>query len=240
MPVNQDFFELINHFDGKYNLFHITCNPRQMIASNMEIGDPFPTESELSAILGVSRTTIRESMKVLIATGLLTRNSKGTFVADTATDCLVEPLNVLINLKVGNVSDLFDLRCTLEVGVAQRAAKVIQPDVILQLERQVWLMQNPDASENDFQKNDIAFHLLLAQTAGNSIVIELLNAIRSVIAAKQSDTCNFKPMQDTVVESHKQLILALKAHNSERAAQCMDEHMKISHAFYGYSPSHNE
>ena len=86
---------------------------RQMIASNMKMGDPFPTESELASILGVSRTTVRESMKALIATGLLTRNSKGTFVADAATDCLVEPLNVLINLKVGNVSDLFDLRRTL-------------------------------------------------------------------------------------------------------------------------------
>lgn len=213
---------------------------RQMIASNMKMGDPFPTESELASILGVSRTTVRESMKALIATGLLTRNSKGTFVADAATDCLVEPLNVLINLKVGNVSDLFDLRRTLEVGVAQRAAKVIQEDTLLQLERQVWLMQNPDGSENDFQKNDIEFHQLLAQAAGNSIVIELLNAIRSVIAAKQAETCSFKPMQDAVVESHKQLIQALKAHNSERAGQCMDEHMKLSHAFYGYTPPHNE
>lgn len=213
---------------------------KQMIANNMKMGDPFPTEGDLSAILGVSRTTIRESIKVLIATGLLTRNSKGTFVADTATDCLVEPLNVLINLNIGNVSDLFDLRRTLEVGVAQRAAKVIQPDTIMQLERQVWLMQNPDASENDFQKNDITFHQLLAQTAGNSIVIELLNAIRNVIAEKQSSTCSFKPMQDAVVESHKQLIVALKAHDASRAAQCMDEHMKISHAFYGYDPSHSD
>lgn len=209
---------------------------KKMITQNMKPGDQLPTEGELMSIFAVSRSTIRESLKVLSALGLVVRRSGGTFVNNTVNDCLVEPLHIMLDLEVASVSDLLEMRALLELDVISLVAEKISDESIRELERYVWQMQNPDASDSDFQKIDIQFHRRLAEATGNAILVELICSVRNVISEKQAETCKIQPIQKQVIASHNKLMDALRAHNTEQALAYMKEHLRISQVFYGFMP----
>ena len=86
-----------------------------MIAG-MKPGDRLPTESALAEQFAVGRSTIRESLKVLSYGKRIVRTNEGTFVAESTSDHLVDPLNFIVNMDVGNVLELIELREMLERG----------------------------------------------------------------------------------------------------------------------------
>ena len=208
---------------------------KQMITQNMKPGDKLPTETELVSIFGVGRSTIRESLKVLSVLGLVVRRNGGTYVNNTVNDCLAEPLHIMLDMEVASISDLLEMRTLLELNVISLITERITDEQIKELERDVWQMQNPDASDSDFQKIDIKFHRTLAEITGNAILVELITSVRNVIAVKQSETCKIQPIQKRVIASHDRLINALKQHNTDQALACMKEHLRISQIFFGFS-----
>ena len=67
----------------------------QIQAEVLKPGDPMIAENELCAILGVSRTTVRQALNCLVDEGLIVRHrGKGSFVADKK---LTRPINHLYN-----------------------------------------------------------------------------------------------------------------------------------------------
>lgn len=208
---------------------------KTMINTNMKPGDRFPTEGELISILNASRSTVRESLKVLLALGMLTRKGSGMYVSNITNQYLVEPLHVMLGLDVCSISDLLQLRNLMELNVVQLVADDLSEEAIRELEHLAWQMQNPAASDDDFQKIDIRFHQVLAEATGNKILEQLLAALRNVIAETQAKTCKIQPIQEMVINSHKKLIKALAVHDSKKALLYMKEHLEISRTFYGFS-----
>ena len=96
-----------------------------MIVRDMDSGDKLPAELELAERFGVGRSTIRESMTALVARKLVTRTNEGTFVSEHVSECLVDPLDILINMEVGNVEDLMQLREILELGTIRLDRKSV-------------------------------------------------------------------------------------------------------------------
>src|SRR5215469_9244682 len=65
-------------------------------SADLKPGDRLPTEHELSEQLGVSRTVVREAVKVLVATGLVyTRRGSGLYVANKAAEPYMTVLDSL-------------------------------------------------------------------------------------------------------------------------------------------------
>ena len=102
-----------------------------LIVKELKPGEKLPTEAQLSETFSVSRSTIRESMKVLSAKGLVVRKNQGTFVSEKVNKCLIDPLDLLINMKIGNVRDLLELREMLELQTIRVAAERISEDLLL-------------------------------------------------------------------------------------------------------------
>ncbi|BAS14378.1 putative L-lactate dehydrogenase operon regulatory protein [Arthrobacter sp. Hiyo8] len=64
-----------------------------ILERELEAGDPLPTENELSVALGVGRNTLRESLKVLQALGVIEiRHGFGMFVAPSNFEALADGL----------------------------------------------------------------------------------------------------------------------------------------------------
>ena len=99
------------------------------------IGDKLPNENELSEELGVSRTTLREAVKFLIAHNVLEiKRGKGTYVADNKDLNEDYGLSELENLVMDSM-DFFETRIMLEPTMANYAAKRATVDDIKELER---------------------------------------------------------------------------------------------------------
>ena len=94
------------------------------VEKRFNIGDKLPNENELSVELGVSRTTLREAVKFLVAHNVLEiKRGKGTFVADNKDLNEDFGLSELDNLAI-NGMDFFETRLMLEPTMASFAARL--------------------------------------------------------------------------------------------------------------------
>lgn len=83
------------------------------IEKRFAMGDKLPNENELSAELKISRTTLREAVRILVAYGVLEiQRGKGTFVTKTALEQKPD-LGQLSDIKV-NAKDLYEMRLIFE------------------------------------------------------------------------------------------------------------------------------
>lgn len=205
---------------------------KEIIYENYKMGDRLPTENELAVMFGVGRSTIRENLKVLSAMGLIERHNKGTFVTQDTRGCLIEPFNMIVNLRKDNVQYLQELREILEVNIMVLATQRIDDEDIRQLERLYWQMQNPDFTSESFLEHDIAFHNAIAQSTGNDILIELLSAVRWVILQNMKEASTVPHIQSLTIAEHKSIIEALKNKDIEQGLQCMKKHLKTSRKIY--------
>src|SRR6478735_4655238 len=98
----------------------------EILGKRWAVGEKLPNEATLSAMLSVSRGTIREAVRVLVSQGLLeTRQGSGTYVLST-TDTVL-PLTMA---RRASLRDLFEARCALDVEAARLAALRQAPDTV--------------------------------------------------------------------------------------------------------------
>ena len=196
----------------------------KMIIDQLKPGDKIPTEMELAEYFGVGRSTIRESMKLLSARGLIVRRNEGTFVSESVNECLIGPLNLLINMEIGNVQNLIELRELLELGTIRIAARRATDTILEEMERLNWQMQEPGASALALQERDIEFHNTIAKATGNVVLMELLNAMRQVIVKNLENPEAALPFVKDSFAFHQQLIDAMRDHDEEKAYHTMEQY----------------
>lgn len=93
------------------------------IDKKFNIGDKLPNENELSTELKVSRTTLREAIRILVAHNILEiRRGKGTFVSEIKNITEIMGLENLSTQKL-DVKDLYEMRLIFEPETAYYAAK---------------------------------------------------------------------------------------------------------------------
>src|SRR5713226_6497792 len=96
---------------------------RLITEGRLRPGDHLPPERELAERFGVSRTSVRDAIRVLELMGLLEpRQGEGTVVRDLSPDALVTPVASLLARHRTLLAELMDVRKMIEPGLAARAA----------------------------------------------------------------------------------------------------------------------
>lgn len=184
-------------------------------------GDPLPTETDLAEALGVSRNVVREALSRLRMLGMIeTRKRKGMVLA--SPDILQAFERVLDPLIIDDttLSDIFELRLVLEMGLADLLYTRMTPEDIDELEKIANSEINKDKSF--LVKNEIAFHGKLYEMTGNGTLkrfqIMLLPIFAYVI------TLVNKPYSGKV--DHRGLVDILRNGTKEDFKKGMYEHLK--------------
>lgn len=184
-------------------------------------GDPLPTETDLAEALGVSRNVVREALSRLRMLGMIeTRKRKGMVLA--SPDILQAFERVLDPLIIDDttLSDIFELRLVLEMGLADLLYARMTAEDIDELEKIANSEINKDKSF--LVKNEIAFHGKLYEMTGNGTLkrfqIMLLPIFAYVI------TLVNKPYSGKV--DHRGLVDILRNGTKEDFKKGMYEHLK--------------
>lgn len=154
----------------------------------LEPGDPLPTELELCAALGVSRSRVREAMKTLSALDIVeVRRGYGTYVGRMRLTALVESLVFRGMLEARSkqhhvLSELIDLRELLEVSLAGAMIEGLDDEGADELRRLTDEMTAKAAAGDDFREADRQFHLRLVRAAGSTLAEQLVVAFWDVHA----------------------------------------------------------
>ena len=156
-----------------------------ILERELEAGDPLPTENELSAVLGVGRNTLRESLKVLQALGVIEiRHGFGMFVAPNNFDALADGLTFRGRLSLRHhgqeALQLVDVRQALESGLIARAMDLMTAERLAAVEESVLRMEALAGAGENFVEADAEFHRRLFEPLNNELLVSLLGVFWKV------------------------------------------------------------
>jgi GntR family transcriptional repressor for pyruvate dehydrogenase complex len=201
---------------------------RVIVNGRLEPGMRLPSERELTYELGVSRTVIREAVRILMAKGLLeTRPGVGTIVRQVGRDQIVQPLSLLLQSQEGGISihHLHQVRQILEVEIAGLAAlQATDEDIAGLKEIMVDIQRAADLPEL-FADVDADFHQALAATTHNPLLILLLDSIRDVMQEMRLRVTRHPGLHEQVTRDHACIVDRVAAKDVQGARHAMLQHL---------------
>jgi DNA-binding FadR family transcriptional regulator len=195
---------------------------QRLIESELEVGVKLPSEPELMTQFGVSRSTLREAVRVLTHIGLLeVRQGDGTYVR-----AKTELTELARRLQQAAIEEVYEVRRILELEIARLAAQRRDEVDLAQMQESLQhrerARQTGDAAA--FLEADVVFHLAVAVSSKNAVLVEVYQTfVRSLREALAQLIRSDKPVgQPEQAQLHQQLLDAI-AVGDANAAVCWTE-----------------
>ncbi|WP_209370524.1 FadR/GntR family transcriptional regulator [Brevibacterium renqingii] len=209
----------------------------QIVAGSLTVGYPLPAERDLASKLGVSRASVREALRVLESLGVVRSSGgsgrgAGTFIAAMPSAALTRFLRLHVALTNFSLSDVTETRIQLERSSAVLAAARAGEDALAAINAQLAMMDTPGISLEVFNDADTAFHVAIAQAAGNQLFSDLTGAIRTSL--RTSIFAAFNRIEDQqglmseLQAQHRAIMAAIVAGDTEEAARLTEEHIRFA------------
>ncbi|AGK52064.1 FadR/GntR family transcriptional regulator [Bacillus sp. 1NLA3E] len=150
----------------------------KIIYKELKPNDKIPTETELCELLNVSRSSVREALKVLEAINIIQiRRGDGTYISEPEDISITQSLLFKMILTNMQLKELVDFREQMEVAVLKLAiANATKEDIkILSKNQEAFLEcieKNPDDYET-LHTLDLNFHKTLAASTKNKLMEEI-------------------------------------------------------------------
>jgi GntR family transcriptional repressor for pyruvate dehydrogenase complex len=197
----------------------------------VEPDDRLPPERQLAASMGVGRSAVREAIAALELLGVVTvRPGSGTYLRGRASELLPQTLSWGMLIGAPKTRELIDVRHGLEVQAARQAATSIDVDGLEELTGYLAEMESNKASFDRFVAADMKFHQAIAAAAGNSLLDDLLQSVRSLIRVWVERALNDSEHAEVTCGEHRAVLAALATRDPDRAAAAMSVHMNSAAA----------
>jgi DNA-binding GntR family transcriptional regulator len=172
-------------------------------------------EERLARDYGVSRTPVREALVRLHVDGLVTRHPDGGWTPTVP--------------NLAAVRELYEVRIALEIGALRRPGRngTTHDRRLLTDLRDEWqeLANDPPPPDPAFVLSDEAFHVRLAEAAGNRELADLLRRVNERIrAVRMRDFLTFERMSRTIVE-HLAITAAVMDGDIDGACEAFEQHL---------------
>lgn len=228
MSINYQFFNM----EGVTK--QIAKNIRDAIVEGrLRVNDRLPTEEELAVRFGVSRPTIRESLKRLAAQNLIRSQrgpTGGTFVKKPTPEESREQLKsmaaVLVSVGEFSLTDIVETRHVLEQVCCRLAAERSTADDVAEMEAELKAQRDPSITDVEFCASDVRFHCLMVDATHNPMmrfvmaaVIEVMQPVLNLIVYKLRE----RPF---IVERHQEIIEAIRERDAGKAVAALDRLME--------------
>lgn len=206
-----------------------------LLAGRFEPGQRLPSERQLAEGLGVGRSVVREALKSLTLLGLLeVRQGSGTFLKSTESDLLPQVVEWGLLLGAKRTRDLVEARRYLEVIVASLAAQRRDAAAIEDLQLQLGRMRAADADPEAFVAADIAFHLRIADAAGNETLYQVMASVRALLQVWISRVMRGPDARFAeTAHEHEVIFEAIRDQDEAAARVAMEAHMESAYARLG-------
>lgn len=188
----------------------VTAIRQEIMAGRWDVGAKLPNEAGLSAMLSVSRGTVREAVRVLAAQGFVeTRQGSGTYVL-SRTDAAP----MLSAARRTSLRDQFEARCALDVEAARLAALRQTPEVIANLRRLLAERGNFDGNGDSAERalfiaRDLAFHRAVIAASGNRAMMEIYAFFSTSISETIEATID-RDVPEPDMQAHADIIDAIE------------------------------
>ncbi len=194
-----------------------------VISAGLSAGSRLPTERDLSARLGVSRSSVAQAIVALEVQGLVeTRHGGGVYLRRDTLD--VEPLADLVARR-RMLPDVLDARDALETKLAELAAGRRTPADLATIDAAIaYMRRQVDAGEPPVE-GDRRFHRAVVTAAHSQLLAAFYDEIRDQIAQSRHESLRQPGRPAQSLADHARIAAAIRAGDGAAAAAAMHEHV---------------
>lgn len=201
---------------------------RSIMRGMLKPGDRLPIERDLAQEFGVSRTAVREAVKVLQEKGLVQACAgKGTFVTKGSAQARGEILQVSGKYdRPETWMHLVEVREILEPGVAALAALRARDEHIGEMQKAFNTMEAAQQDPFAYFKAGLDFHHTLAEATGNPVLVSLMDSIVRLLREHRLRLFEVKGSAERAQLYHRQILEAVQQRDPEGTREAMCAHMQ--------------
>jgi GntR family transcriptional regulator, transcriptional repressor for pyruvate dehydrogenase complex len=207
---------------------------QKILDGTLRPGQKLPSERELVAALGVSRTSVREALRALEALGIVEARSgsgpdAGSVITAQSTAALTNLLRLHVALTQISLSDLVEMRVQLERNAARGAASTRTPEDVARLSALIEAQRATGEEYREFNTLDAEFHVGIARISGNVLAADLMQALRGAVesemAAAFARLPDWQSVAESLVTEHEGILRAIEKGDGDRAAELVADHI---------------
>lgn len=199
---------------------------RQYIAHRGLVeGDDLPSEGQIASELGVSKSTVRESVRRLETLGYIkVVHGVGLRVGTFSIRPVVRALPYDLLNRAQGLNDILEVRTVIEESFLVRAAVHMTDEHLDALERITSEMEATSTEGDVDPRLDEAFHQALYEPIDNRLVMDLISAFWELFDSARHAldfSSNFRGVQE-----HREIVEALRDGDEHRIRTAMREHFR--------------
>lgn len=192
-----------------------------------EPGDKLPSENDLTRILGVSRSSIREAIRLLEVSGIVTvRQGKGIFASHPRQESS-KAFAEWLRENESSVSEHFEIRLIIDTKAAAYAADRATEDDIRKLDEicEAYRVQAETRTPSEMIKLDEQFHLQLAKSTKNRTLFMIMKTMTQSLPEGWISSLHIPGRIQKTIPEHCAIVAAVKSRNRKLAERRMEEHL---------------
>ncbi|MFG1863419.1 FadR/GntR family transcriptional regulator [Microbispora bryophytorum] len=211
-------------------------------ADGLTVGDRLPGERQLAEQLGVGRSSVREALRVLETLGVVASQAgrgpdAGAVLTSRPGNALTDLLRLHLGLATLSMREVIDTRLMIEQWAAARAATATAAanaaaeartaEAETATARMAEAVAAMDAARDpaEFVEHDIAFHLALAEAAGNRLIVAVMRALRDALRRYAVDAVVRLGDTGGLQDDHRRIHRAIEDGDAGAAAAAVAEHL---------------
>lgn len=193
-------------------------------------GEKLPSERQLTELLGVSRSSLREAIKKLETNGYVeVKKRQGVFVKSIDSSLQLQPLKRLLENDNTKIVQLYEVRRDLEEGAAFAAATERKQEDLEKIHAIQMSFDLPSGDRRFSWDKDHEFHVAIVRASHNIFrihsVLNILDFSREFIKPLMEGFAESEENMSIIVEQHQSIIDALVDKNGVLARENMRTHL---------------
>lgn len=200
-----------------------------ILGEQLRPGDKLPSERQLAIQFGVSRTAIRESIRLLEERGLVEAlDGRGAYVTAPKLENAFSSLHLAYHLQDCSASDLHEARWCVESTIARLAAERATDEDIARMDEAMEMMDEAlDCDPVRYTSADLKFHAGMAAATHNPLLVAIAGPLVELIQTLGVMTFKAGSILDRH-PVHNQMLDCIKNHDAAGAEASLHRHLELT------------
>lgn len=211
----------------------ITQIREKILDGELKPGNKLPTEVTLARDFRVSRTVIREAMKVLETMGLIEiKHGIGASITNQFSEKLIsQSFNLSVLLEKKSLLHILELRRILEVGAVKIVAKIVSKEQLKVMQQALLKMEKNLESSGPVRINsllnaDFDFHLAILEATQNPVLVGVAKPIVILLRKTRERLLGVVGVPEISFRHHQKIYSAIKNGDEKEASRTMLRHLE--------------
>ncbi|MGW0803535.1 FadR/GntR family transcriptional regulator [Nonomuraea sp. NPDC002799] len=210
---------------------------RRIAEDGLTAGDRLPAERQLAEQLGVSRSSVREAMRVLETLGVVSSQvgrgpDAGAVLIARPDSALTDLLRLHLGLASLEMREVIDTRHMIEQWAASLAATGRADTSALSA---ALAGMDEARTAEEFVEHDTAFHCAIADASGNRLIAAIMRSLRDSMRRYSVEAVQRLGDTSILRADHVRILASIEAGDAEEAGRAVSEH--LAHAYPALFPS---